>query len=347
MNLKKSLQVSVDKVYSWNAPLWRQLWDAGSGPPHALLLAGPPGVGKSVFADALAERLLCENRSGDTACGACPSCHWLAGGNHPDFRRVIPEADAEDTAETEAGSSKKKASTQIRIDQIRELEDFVYMGGHRNRGRVILVEPADAMNPAAANSLLKILEEPPATVYFILITQKWRRLLPTIRSRCRLLMFPRPSLEVAQKWLEGQGAADAAQLLPMMGGAPLRALNEVERGRAPLWNGLADILANPGTDPLALATRWESQIKNGDGLTMEDLVAVIQKWVFDLAHGRMAGKRRFFAGTKMEEAAWTKIPGLIRCYDEILRVRALASHPLNAKLFLEDIAARYLRALAT
>ena len=342
--------MSVNKVHSWNAPLWRQLWDADSGLPHALLLAGPPGVGKSDFADALAQRLLCENRSGPSdggACGACPSCHWLAGGNHPDFRRVIPEADAEDASETEAVAGKKKASTQIRIDQIRELEDFVYMGGHRNRGRVILVEPADAMNPAAANSLLKILEEPPATVYFILISSKWRRLIPTIRSRCRLLLFPRPPLEVARKWLEDQGMADATRLLPMMGGAPLLALREVERGRASLWNGLADTLANPGTDPLALATRWESQLKNGDGLTMEDLVAVVQKWVFDLAHDRMTGERRFFDGTRMKEDARTRISGLIRCYDEILRVRALAAHPLNAKLFLEDIAARYLRALAT
>lgn len=141
--------------------------------------------------------------------------------------------------------------------------------------------------------------------------------------------------------------ADAAKLLPMMGGAPLLALSEVERGRASLWNGLADTLANPGTDPLALATRWESQIKNGDGLTMEDLVAMVQKWVFDLAHGRMTGKRRFFDGTRMKEGVRPRISGLIRCYDEILRMRALASHPLNAKLFLEDIAARYLRALAT
>ncbi|MDP2822260.1 MAG: DNA polymerase III subunit delta' [Sulfuritalea sp.] len=340
--------MSVNKIHSWNVPIWRQLWDAGSGLPHALLLAGPSGVGKSIFANALAARLLCENRSGDTACGACPSCHWLAGGNHPDFRYVIPEADAEDAAETDVGAgTKKKASTQIRIDQIRELEDFVYMGGHRNQGRVILVEPADAMNPAAANALLKILEEPPATVYFILVTSMWRRLLPTIRSRCRLLMFPRPPLEVAKKWLEDQGTAGAAQLLPMLGGAPLLALNEAERGRAPLWNGLADTLANPGADPLALAGRWETQLKNNDGLTMEELVAVIQKWVFDLAQGRMTGNRRFFAGTGMKEAARAKIPGLIRCYDEMLRARALASHPLNTKLFLEDIAARYLRALST
>lgn len=319
--------------------------ERGSGLPHALLLAGPPGIGKRTFAEALAARILCEN-PGRFACGDCPSCRWLAGGNHPDFRLVIPEADAQ---EEEGGETaeKKKASSQIRIEQIRELEDFVFMGSHRQGRRVILLDPAEAMNAAAANSLLKILEEPPATVYFILVSSRFRRLLPTIRSRCRTLSFRRPEKAEAEAWL--QSTPDALALLPLTGGAPLAALDEAEKGGGKSWKALLATLSAPGGDSLALAGRWESQVKSDGGMTMEELVGLVQKWVFDLALRKSAGRLRFFEGMehKIDELiGQASSAGLIRCYNDIIRTRGLASHPLNPRLFLEELAERYLRALA-
>jgi len=345
------LQKSDYSNYTWHDAAWRQLWSAQSGLPHALLLIGPEGIGKGAFALALAARLLCESPKGNAACGACPSCHWLAGGNHPDFRHVVSEADAEAGDEADDGD-RKKASRQIRIDQIRELESFVFVGGHRHGARVVIVEPAEAMNIAAQNSLLKILEEPPASVYFILSSSQWRRLLPTIRSRCRMLKLGRPTAEQANAWLSSEGAKGAADLLALMGGAPLLALRESERGRGGALDALLKTLAEPGNDPLALAARWEPllQGKNDGGLTMENLVGVVQKWIFDLGLVKLAGRARFLAGERArltaDLAKNASASGLIRCYNETIKMRALASHPLNPRLYLEDMAERYLRALA-
>jgi DNA polymerase III subunit delta' len=345
------LQQSEYKHLEWHDSAWSQLWAPGAGLPHALLLTGPEGVGKSAFAHALAARLLCEAPVAGQACGSCSSCRWLGAGNHPDFRHVFPEADAEASGEEDA-SDKKKASRQILIDQIRALESFVFVGGHRNGARVVVVEPAEAMNIAAENSLLKILEEPPASVYFILVSNQWRRLLPTIRSRCRLMKLGRPTPEQADQWLTAQGHADAAKLLPVMGGAPLLALRETERGRAGSLAAILSSLADPGHDPLSLAGRWESllQGKNDEGLTMENLMAAIQKWIFDLCQFRLAGRTRYQqrdADKQIAALAKNASPsGLIRCYNETIKMRALASHPLNPRLYLEDMAERYLRALA-
>lgn len=344
------MQDTEYKLLDWHIPLWRQLWAPAAGLPHALLLTGPEGIGKSTFALALAARLLCESPEEGMRCGKCPSCHWFATDNHPDFRHVFPEADAADEDGAQEGE-KKKGSRQIRIDQIRALEDFVFVGGHRNGARVVVLEPADTMNVAAANALLKILEEPPSSVYFILVSSRWRRLLPTILSRCRVLKLGRPPTAAAMAWLAREGTSAASDLLSLMGGAPLLALREAERGRGASLGALMASLADPGRDPLALAARWESQLqaKNDGGLSMETLVDLVQKWVFDLAQQKLASRSRFAVGQVKAAsglAAKATAHNLIRCYNDLLKMRALAAHPLNPRLYLEDMAERYLRALA-
>ncbi|MBI4986276.1 MAG: DNA polymerase III subunit delta' [Rhodocyclales bacterium] len=329
-----------------------RLWESAGGPPHAILLAGPAGVGKSLFAAAAAQRLLCESprQAADCACGDCHSCRIFAAGNHPDFRHVIPEADAEE-AEGEASDAgdKKKASSQILIGQIRALEDFVYMGGHRSSTRVILIEPAEAMNFAAENALLKILEEPPSGVCFLLVTSRVKKLLPTVRSRCRTLTFGRPGLEEAKRWLADQGEKNALPLLALTGGTPILALAESQKGRLKTFDDMAASLFENEGDFLALASRWESHLKKEGGLKMEELVATVQKALFDLASFNLTGQLRFFASREKQVAAIAAradTSGILGYYNELLKARMLASHPLNPRLFLDDIAARYLRAIA-
>lgn len=314
-----------------------------------MLLTGPEGTGKGRFALAAAARLLCEAPEGGSACGQCPSCRWFLGDNHPDFRHVVPAADLESD---EAGDGeRKKGSRQILIDQIRDLEDFVFVGGHRSGARVVVVEPAEAMNPAAQNALLKILEEPPVSVYFILVSSRWRRLLPTIRSRCRTLALPRPSLPEAKAWLEAENAKNASDLLPLVGNAPLLAVAEETSGRGAILTGLLASLADPGRDPLQLAVRWQNllQLKSESGLAMETFVQIVQKWLFELALVKFSGRHRLGEACKQASrhlAEKASAGALIRCYNDLMKVRALAAHPLNPQLFLEDIAERYLRAVA-
>lgn len=343
--------MSVNKYLPWHATEWSRLWATPGGPPHAILLAGAGGIGKSRFAAAMAQRLLCETTlaPADPACGSCEACRLFASGNHPDIRYVIPEADVETEGEGADSGDKKKASSQILIAQIRALEDFVYIGGHRGSRRVILLEPAEAMNLAAENSLLKMLEEPPAGVCFILVSDRWRKLLPTIRSRCRTIALGRPGIPEAKEWLAAEGASKALPLLPLTGGAPIRAIEEFERGRMAAFEDVTASLLDTKADFLSLAARWESHVKKDGGLRMEELVATIQKCLFDLAGFRLAGRLRFLAGreAQAEAVARSADPGaLIGYYQELMRVRALASHPLNPRLFLDDIAARYLRAIA-
>lgn len=346
------MQPTDIKYIEWHAGAWRQLWGPANGLPHALLLTGPEGIGKGRFARAAAAHLLCESPvETDSACGDCPSCRWFLSDNHPDFRHIFPAADIE-SDEASSDGERKKGSRQILIDQIRELEDFVFIGGHRNGARVIVVEPAEAMNHSAQNSLLKILEEPPSSVYFILVSSQWRRLLPTIRSRCRTMALPRPSVEEAQAWLKSEKAKSAVDLLPILGNAPLLAVAETERGRGSILMGVLESLAEPGRDPLQLASRWQNQLqlKSEAGLPMDAFVQLFQKWLFDLALFKLSGRHRLGASRRNSIKQLTdkaSAGALIRCYNDSMKFRALASHPLNPQLFLEDIAERYLRALAT
>ena len=344
------MQYSENKHLIWHDAVWQRLWRSDASIPHALLLAGPAGIGKHAFAQAAAARMLCESPTSGVACGACPSCHWLAGSNHPDFRYLRPESEVETDGDAPMGE-KKKASQHIRIEQIRELEDFVFVGSHRGGARLVVIEPAEAMNVAAQNALLKILEEPSVAVYFIVVTSRLYSLLPTILSRCRVMKLPKPSLAEASAWLTGMGEKEALELLPWVGGAPLRALAESQSGRTAAFNAVVASLAEPGSDPLSLAARWELQLQLKDeaALSMESLIGVVHKWVLELVERKLASRGRYFTDRSRaidKLAGQATVGGLIRCYNDLVKMRGLASHPLNPRLYLEELAERYLRAIS-
>ncbi|NJD35041.1 MAG: DNA polymerase III subunit delta' [Betaproteobacteria bacterium] len=346
------MQHSDNKYINWNDGIKRQLLGQGLARlPHAMLLVGPVGVGKTAFAEDLAALLLCEATGPDLlACDECHACRWLHAGNHPDFRRVAPDDENEaesGSAEKAAEKNKKRASNSIRIDQIRELEGFVFVGSHRNGNRVVLITEADAMNPPAANALLKILEEPPATVYFILITIRSKALLPTLRSRCRVISFGPPDGAAAANWLLGAGLEmQAKRYLDLAGGAPMRVAQWKDQGQLAPIDALVDSLISPPSDPMVLAARWDGLLK-GDGMfRMENLVEGVQRWLFDLTQERMAGEVRYHAAWPRPKGVQNLNPqGLLAAWREIGQFRRSARHPLNQLLFLENMAAHFLRAL--
>lgn len=326
--------------------------DALARMPHALLLSGGAGLGKDRFAESLAHLFLCESPvlQGEipVACGTCQGCHWLAGGNHPDFRRVAPDDDGEDGSESGEGArkEKKRGASQIKIDAIRELEDFVFVGSHRHGKRVVVINQADTMNPAAANSLLKVLEEPPATVYFILTSSHSRRLLPTIRSRTRVLPFRRPDDAVALAWLTQNGVdAKAARFLPLAGGAPLTIALWAQNGQIAALDALSDTLLRAGGDPLPLAAQWDGLLKRHLQFSLEMLVDGVQCWLHDLALIATTQPPRFYPDLKVPAGWRLSETRLVTAWRDILRFRRSARHPLNQQLFLEDMAAHALRGL--
>ncbi len=200
----------VAEAYPWQQGLWQRL--AGRAQhAHAYLLHGPAGIGKRVLAERLAARLLCQSPSGLEACGLCKSCRLLQAGSHPDHFLLEPE----------------EADKAIRVDQVRELVDFVSRTAQLGGRKVVLLEPAEAMNPNAANALLKSLEEPSGESVLLLISHQPSRLLPTIRSRCVQQACPLPSTADSLAWLgealPEQSGEELADLLVLAAGSPLAA----------------------------------------------------------------------------------------------------------------------------
>lgn len=193
----------------WQGDLWAQL-GRQTQPAHAYLFVGQRGIGKRLLAERLAALWLCHRPQGHQPCGQCKSCCLLRAETHPDYWLLEPESD--------------KA---IRVDHIRPLVDFVGHTAHMGRGKVVLIDPAEAMNVAAANALLKTLEEPTASSRLVLISHQPSKLLPTIRSRCISVRCPKPNAASAEAWLALQqpdlSARDRALLLRLSDGAPLTA----------------------------------------------------------------------------------------------------------------------------
>lgn len=295
--------------------------------PHSLLIHGPQGIGKLAIAEHLAQSLLCEStEESRKPCGECDGCRWFLAGSHPDFRRVEPEAlarrgaDPEDEAERPARTA--KPSTEIKVDQIRALDDFLNLRSHRNGRRVALVHPGEDLNVNAANALLKGLEEPPGQVLFILVSHRPARLLATVRSRCVSIPVGVPDFGAAKAWLGSQGVPDAADWLRFASGAPLRALEYA--GEA--GSGLALLrraLAAGNLDQLAAVN---------DRDQLEALAQVLHKHALDRAFVSYAGEARFgTAKPSREAAAWLTYARLMGRY------RLLARHPLNPRLFAGEM----------
>ena len=336
-------------IYPWQQASWTQLQSMRARMPHAILFHGPAGIGKSGFIESFAQSLLCENvRPDGHACEACASCGWFVQNNHPDYRRVRPEAledeppaEGEDGGESSgAGKSKstKAPSKEIKIEQIRALADFMNISTHRQGLRVVVLYPAEALNMPASNALLKTLEEPPPGTVFLLASNSLDRLLPTILSRCRKFALPMPAHDEALAWLGAQGVQDADSWLREQGGAPLAALNESESGSREDLEALLHFLATPSVD---------SALRVADKLSKAPLPSLVswqQRWLYDVFSVKLSGKIRYYPRYRRELAALAgRVPAssLNRAIKGAGERRAVADHPLSAKLFVEDMLLEY------
>lgn len=186
-----------DPLLPWQQLAWQQLTEQYRNErlPHALLAGGVVGIGKRRFVARFAAWLLCDTKPMDKPCGECASCHWLKAGTHPDFY-WLPDGD-----NANANISNKNADNTIKIDDIRALQAFFYRTGDR---RVVVLDHSETMTIAAANALLKTLEEPNAGVYLLLISDSVAKLLPTIKSRVQQIPLTPIDPQLAFDYVEEQ-----------------------------------------------------------------------------------------------------------------------------------------------
>lgn len=183
--------------------------------PQTILLEGETGLGKHTVAHAFAKAILC---GGDDACGSCRNCTLFEAGTHPDYSLVSPDE-----------------KNVIRVSVIRELRRAVYERPDRSRRKVYVIENAECMNSEAQNAFLKIMEEPPQYVVFLLLCPSRAMLLETVVSRCTVLTLNTPSPQEGAAALAEQAGGDSERLAAVLSasdnnvGMALALLNSAEQ----------------------------------------------------------------------------------------------------------------------
>ncbi len=323
-------------IHPWNENLFKQLIADREQLPHALLLHGPAGIGKRDLALSLAQWILCDIPDAEGPCGVCDACNWFQQGNHPDYRFVEPREEETD----ESGKVIKKASKEIKVEQIREIGDFLTLSAHRGGWRVAVIHPAEFMNAAAANALLKTLEEPPPRVLLVLVTHQPGRLLPTVRSRCRKIAVGMPNPRLAVGWLQLAGVAQAEIILAEAGGAPLKAVAYADAEHAERRDEFLDLLARPSQlDVSGTAEIFKSNLGEVWGW--------LNKWVHDALAQRLTGSPRYFPNRTAIVARLSgeaDLAALLALERELSHAGRWLRHPLNAALLLESWLIRYVAA---
>jgi DNA polymerase III subunit delta' len=321
-------------LFPWQAKNWQTLWQMRQQNrlAHGLLFVGMDGIGKRQFAQTFAYAMLCSKVSeAGVACSECSNCHLLNAGTHPDLVWVEP-----------AEVGKKISVDQVR-DIIKNVNETSLKGGYR----LIIINPASAMNVNAANALLKTLEEPAPNTLLILISNPSLRLPATIISRCQKIIFNSVDHAAALTWLKQQLTEEKVSpdlLLKLAHGAPLRALALVDKDllsmRAEFYQGFYS-LTEGKLDPVELAAKWYDT----DHISVVDLLL---SWLTDLLRYKMTTDPALLTNTDYKTEIMKISVALLRAnllayIDEVQKTRAvlLSSINLNKQLVLEDLFIRW------
>ncbi len=298
---------------------------------HAYLISGAAGMGKRTMARLIAQYLLC---TGDAKpCGVCPGCIQVRDGNHPDVMTVTPGKPL---------SPEVKSGLQgIPVDEIRYVNALVgqhtFVGGQR----VVIIERAEKMNPAAQNALLKTLEEPLAGTVFLLLTESPELLLPTIVSRCRALkMHPWPDDKVLAV-LRAHGVADdlAKRAMYVSSGSIGQALaiaadESYWQRRSEVMRDFFDV--SQRVDVLRISTAWKDRKDESDALLndVEDMVRTLMLVRFHQQDEILISDY---------PAPWQRMAGeaplehFVHLMDEVSRARRLRANQVTWQAVVEQL----------
>jgi len=333
---------------SWLRPAWDQASAHWKSLSHGILITGNSGIGKGHLALELSRLLLCTEPNEHQACGQCDSCQLLKNSVHPDLHVLVPEAQIDNQPEPirrhasryflseKGGSSTRKPSRVIGVDAVRLLSDSLATKSGQGGRKLSLIVPADRLNSNSMNALLKLLEEPTADTYIILVSARPYRLAATIRSRCIQLECPTPDPQVARSWLGNRYPETSIDVLPFArcGIGPLQINEIVAAGQQGLFQALFEKLHRPslaGDNPLLLA--------------QECSAVGIQTALRILQHLALAQIRQLSTGVGFSRSCSSELTfsGRESCIQTFVEIGQFLLNPTGAvdeQLFLEDICTR-------
>ncbi|MFO1496154.1 MAG: DNA polymerase III subunit delta' [Lysobacterales bacterium] len=314
----------MDARYPWHLETWSRFQSGleRGQVGHALLIHGEGGLHKQQLAREMAAALLCSQRAADaTACGSCRSCVLYRAGNHPDWTLVAREE-----------------SAYIRIDQIRALSERLAMRPQLAQTQVAMLWPAECMNEAAANALLKTLEEPAADTHLLLVADRIGRLPATIRSRCQRLPVRAPASAESVGFLARLAGVDterAALAWSLSLDDPEAAAAMLQKDVWSEWSTLVERLlaVAKGAPPMALVASYA-----------RDGARLLERW------SRLLGYAVRADGTSTAGAPWSawsaltsrvEMSRLLPFATQLERSRAMLGSGVREDLMLGDLARRW------
>ena len=328
------------ELLSWQTNIWASVSaQIKQGRlPHALMLTGAEGIGKSHFAEVLAMSALCDNKSENALpCQQCRNCHLFQVGTHPDIIRI----------------SLLEGKIRISVDQIRAANKFLQLSAQQGESKIVIISPAESMNVNAANSLLKTLEEPTSGSLLILTSNQPALLPATVRSRCQQLSFPLPDSQQALSWLSTQLTGPAVEretsrdtnrdistelTLQLANGAPLQALKLLEsdfiNNRQKMLGDL-DSLSKHDGDPISIAANW---LKLG----AKESLYWVYSWVADIIRLKSADNPPQLANPDFKQhlgnlANHCDTTQLFRLQEQIIEGLRRTGTSDNQQLLLEEL----------
>ena len=316
--------ISATEIFPWQEKTWRLFLQCYQQQklPHAVLLQTATGLGALSLAEQMAKLVLCQGASETTVCGACNSCKLFNAVTHPDYLLLQTETE----------------SNSIKVAAIRQLNTQLTQSAQLGSYKVVVIDSADALNLAASNALLKILEEPGAKTLFILISKSAEQLPATLRSRCQRWCISPPADEVSQQWLQHQGITNAQQWLALVGGAPLLATQFIkDETLQKQYHVFIEVLQQfqQQHDPIKTATAWVAI----DVITLSDWLS---QFYMDLLRiivncpAQFIVHQTYFVWLKTISAEFS-FSTLFSAYDRVLQLHRLfiQQRSLNMQLQLE------------
>lgn len=314
----------MEELFNWQEQDYTNLVQLSRQIPHALLIHGLEGLGIKELVKNFANFLLCMSGVNGKACGNCNSCILLSNNNHPDIFYL-------ENDDKTSGKSKN-----ITIEQVRELMSFTALSPHYSQYKIVLVPDANLLNLNSANALLKILEEPPQSVLFFLISYNIAKLLPTIKSRCYKYLVQPPVASSTKLSNNSDGLEYAWFWFNYSSGSPLFVPTISDAQLLCLIN----TLSRPSTLDIFEIT----QDFNGKDVSFAFFLEFISKWLSDLATIYYQGKVKYFISFEPKLNAVIdklNINKLFYLHDKISFYTKWANHPLSYKLHIENLLLQY------